>query len=107
LNWQLLILILSCPTAGVWRAYLSAITRSSVRRRRHKGDVGRLESALALAHLNDRQDPLTELIANKIIEVFRNGEHEPTRLCEKALKELGVTRPLYRAGIKDQSSQLT
>lgn len=48
------------------------------------------ESALELVTLRDRQDPLTELIASKIIEVYRAGERDPQRLCLRALQELGV-----------------
>jgi hypothetical protein len=51
------------------------------------------EAALQLVMLRDRQDPLTELIANKIIEVYRSGEHDPPRLCARALQELGVPIP--------------
>ena len=51
------------------------------------------EIALKLAGLNDRSDPLAELIAHKIIQVYRLGEHEPTKLSERALKELGVLAP--------------
>lgn len=49
------------------------------------------EAALALARLNDRQDPLTELLAKKIVDTYRNGEHDPHRLCDKTLKELRVS----------------
>jgi hypothetical protein len=49
------------------------------------------EAALELLRLKDRSDPLTELIANKILEIYRNGEHDPSRVCEKTLTELGVT----------------
>jgi hypothetical protein len=48
------------------------------------------EAALRLLRLESRSDPLTQLVAHKIIEIFRNGEHDPDRICEKTLKELGV-----------------
>lgn len=48
------------------------------------------EAALEAARLKNRQDPLTELIAHKIIEVYRNGERDPVHVCSVALRELGV-----------------
>ena len=59
------------------------------------GDVERMkaayEAALTLVQLKDRDDPLTELIAKKIIETYRAGVRDPARVCATALKELGVT----------------
>jgi hypothetical protein len=61
------------------------------------GDVRRLtaayEGALDLLRLQDRWDPVTELIAAKIIQVYRLGERDPPRICARALKELGVPIP--------------
>jgi hypothetical protein len=51
------------------------------------------EAALELMRLVNRQDPLTELIAAKIIEVYQAGENNPPKLCARALKEMGVTLP--------------
>ncbi len=51
------------------------------------------EAALELLHLKDRHDSLTELVANKIIEVYRAGEHNPPRLCARSLIEMGVPLP--------------
>jgi hypothetical protein len=51
------------------------------------------EAALRMLRLVDRTDPLTELIARKIIEVRRSGEDDPPRICARALKELGVPLP--------------
>jgi hypothetical protein len=48
------------------------------------------EAALERVRLKNRQDPLTELIAHKIIEVYRNGERDPAHVCSVALRELGV-----------------
>lgn len=48
------------------------------------------EAALSLVQLKDREDPLTALIANKIIEVYRTGVRDPARVCATALKEMGV-----------------
>jgi hypothetical protein len=59
-----------------------------------QADIDRMtaayEVALRTLHLADRTDPLTELIAKKIIEVTGNGEHDPTRICAHALRELGA-----------------
>jgi hypothetical protein len=49
------------------------------------------EAALTLVQLKDRDDPLTELIAQKIIETYRTGMRDPARICATALKKLGVT----------------
>jgi hypothetical protein len=51
------------------------------------------EAALKVLRLVDRDDPITELIAKKIIEITRDGEHDPPRICARALKELGVPVP--------------
>ena len=37
--------------------------------------------------LADRADPLTAIIANKIIATAAAGERDPQRLCEEALKK--------------------
>jgi hypothetical protein len=42
---------------------------------------------------SDRKDPITELVARKIIEIAETGEHDPDRLGARALEELGVSLP--------------
>ena len=42
--------------------------------------------ALGLA---DRSDPLTAIVASKIIAVAQDGERDPDRLCARALRALG------------------
>ena len=49
------------------------------------------EDALRVLRLADRQDPITELVAKKIIEVAQLGESDPVSIRELALKELGIT----------------
>ena len=49
------------------------------------------EEALRVLQLADRQDPITELVAKKIIEVAGTGERELTRIFEQALRDLGIT----------------
>ncbi|MDI1343234.1 MAG: hypothetical protein PSV22_03915 [Pseudolabrys sp.] len=60
-------------------------------------DVGRLTSAydaaLKLLELTDRADPVCSLVASKIIQVYRLGEHDPARLCARTIKELGIPMP--------------
>jgi hypothetical protein len=51
------------------------------------------EAALQLLRLVDRTDPVTELVAAKVIQIFRLGEIDPPRICARALKELGVPIP--------------
>jgi hypothetical protein len=48
------------------------------------------ECVLRELHLADRKDPITEVIAKKIIELSRKGERDPAHLCAKAIKELGI-----------------
>jgi hypothetical protein len=62
-----------------------------------QADIDRMtaayDAALTLLRLTDRHDPITELIAKKIIEITRDGEHDPRHICARALKELGVPLP--------------
>ena len=48
------------------------------------------EDALRVLQLANRQDPLTELVAKKIIEVAQLGQRDPKRLCDNALTELEI-----------------
>lgn len=47
-------------------------------------------AALKTLRLASREDLLTELIACKIIEGYRAGEHDAPRLCAPTLQKLGV-----------------
>jgi hypothetical protein len=47
------------------------------------------EAALTKIGLTDRKDPLTTTVAKAIIQVAKNGERDPQKLCERALKILG------------------
>jgi len=53
-------------------------------------DVEKLTAAFELAssklELLDRQDPLAVVLAKFIIELAKQGERDPERLCETALK---------------------
>jgi hypothetical protein len=48
------------------------------------------ERTLRTLSLVDRNDPLTELIARKVIELAQRGVREAKQLSELAIKELGV-----------------
>jgi hypothetical protein len=51
------------------------------------------DAALQLLRLTDRTDPVTEIIAKKIIEIARSGERDPSKICARAIKELGIPLP--------------
>lgn len=48
------------------------------------------ERALKVLQLTDRTDPITELVARKIIEIAEVGERDVDRLCQRALEALGI-----------------
>ena len=43
--------------------------------------------------LNDRNDLPVEIIANRIIELAKEGERNPDLLCERALRDLCAPPP--------------
>ena len=49
------------------------------------------EACLTQLGLVDRSDPLTVMIAKKIIELGQRGVRDPDRLCELTAKELGIS----------------
>ncbi len=51
------------------------------------------EHALKVLQLTNRDDPITELIARKIIEIADAGESDPCRLCRRALTALKCLGP--------------
>jgi hypothetical protein len=60
-------------------------------------DIARItkayDAALQLLRLTDQDDPVTEIVANKIIEIARAGERDPPKICARAIKELGIPLP--------------
>ena len=48
------------------------------------------EQALRTLCVKDRDDPLTEMIAKKIIKIARTGVHDAAQLSALAITELGV-----------------
>jgi hypothetical protein len=47
----------------------------------------------AALRLTDRNDPIIEIIAKKIIELAKAGARNPDLLCERALKDLREPPP--------------
>jgi hypothetical protein len=58
-------------------------------------DVSRMglayERALALLGLEDRSDPITDIVAKLIIDVAARGEKDPEAICATALRRLRAT----------------
>ena len=60
----------------------------------NQNDIERLaaayEEALQALHISDRDDPINEVIAQRIIEGARAGARDPHDLCKMAVKDLMV-----------------
>jgi hypothetical protein len=60
----------------------------------NQDDIERLaeayEDALRALHISDRDDPINEIIAQRIIEGARSGVRDPGDLCKIAIKNLMV-----------------
>jgi len=48
------------------------------------------ERACKALHDMGQPDIVKEIIAKRIIETAKTGEHDPARLCERALAALGI-----------------
>ena len=48
------------------------------------------ELTLRKLHLVDRNDPITEIVAKKIVEMGQRGVRDPKQLAKLAIKELRV-----------------
>jgi hypothetical protein len=46
------------------------------------------EDALRVLGLTDRADPMTEILAKKIIEIAQTGERDPARICANAVASI-------------------
>jgi hypothetical protein len=55
------------------------------------------EDALRALNLTNRDDPTTEIVAKKIIEIAKQGERDPVRLRERAVQAL-TNEPPAAAG---------
>ena len=60
------------------------------------------EAALVLLRLDDRNDPITERIAEKIVAVAQSGEHDPAHICALAINELGLPIPDRPVAAREQ-----
>ena len=49
------------------------------------------EETLRTIGLVDRNDPITEMIARKIIEIGQSGVRDPMLLSELTIKEMGIS----------------
>jgi hypothetical protein len=49
------------------------------------------EQTLRTIGIVDRNDPMAEMIAKKIIEIGQRGVRDPTQLSELTIKETGVS----------------
>jgi hypothetical protein len=52
--------------------------------------VAAYEDCLRVLNLADRSDPLTEMVAKKIIEVAQTGERDPERIRRRALADMEI-----------------
>ena len=52
------------------------------------------EQTLKALCRKDRNDPLTEMIAKKIIEIGQTGVQEPAQISQLAIKDLGIASPI-------------
>lgn len=48
------------------------------------------EQTLKALGLTDRNDPITELVARKIIEISQTGVRDPQLLARRAIEDLGA-----------------
>jgi uncharacterized membrane protein (UPF0182 family) len=55
--------------------------------------IDAFEDTLRVLRLQDREDPLTKAVAKIIIELAKDGERDPTRLRDLALKAVSGTKP--------------
>lgn len=46
------------------------------------------EETLEALGLTDRNDPIVELVAKKLIEIYQRGIHDPLQLSKATVKEL-------------------
>jgi hypothetical protein len=54
--------------------------------------VAVFEETLKVLNLSSREDPVTKLIAERIVELAKKGERDPVRLRSAAMASLGVGR---------------
>ena len=87
----------SCGTmsvSGLGLGYQMAIYRLLRNSPLKPEEVSRLEAAyeqaLRTLCVKERDDPLTEMIAKKIIKIAKTGIRDPTQIAARVIKELGL-----------------
>lgn len=61
------------------------------------------QDALRVLGLADRTDPITEMIAKKIVEVAQTGERDPLRIRVRAIANFGLPTFMLDQGEHSQS----
>ena len=65
--------------------------------------VAAYEKTLQALGLKDRSDPITEIVARKIIEIGQTGLRDPKQISQRAVEELGPDT--IKSEAKDTLSQ--
>ncbi len=50
------------------------------------------DDALRKLGLVDRNDPITEIVAKKVVQIARAGTTDRAEICRRVVSELGVSR---------------
>jgi hypothetical protein len=56
----------------------------------HRDSLSAYEQTLRELGLKDRSDPLTEIVAKKVIEIRQTGIRDPAQIFQLTIKELGL-----------------
>ena len=79
-----------CLTWGWWAMAIGRLAREVAFDQR---DIDRMteayEGVLRVLHLTERTDPIAEIVATKVVELFRSGVHEVDPLIIRVMQELG------------------
>ncbi len=71
--------------------HLPAFAEFSLCTRRYRSLVAAYEDCLRTLKLGDRSDPITEIVAKKIIELAQTGIRDSARLGRLALQEIRIS----------------
>ena len=55
--------------------------------------IAAYEAVRAKLGLNDRSDPLTQLVAKKVIEIAQTGVRDPDQLCDRVVAAINADKP--------------
>lgn len=59
-------------------------------------DLARLDRAFTFTleslHLVDRNDPICDIVARKVIEIDKSGIRDPEEIAARAARELGIPK---------------